>query len=80
MWRPPSRRASVARDARVLSSVKARRKQLRERMDELAEQAENITSGLYFALCEELRKSYDAAGAAEPRKAWDDPELLLPMV
>uniref|UniRef100_A0A7R9T3Z4 Uncharacterized protein n=1 Tax=Ostreococcus sp. 'lucimarinus' TaxID=242159 RepID=A0A7R9T3Z4_9CHLO len=62
------------------SSVKARRKQLRELMDELAEQAENITSGLYFALCEELRKSYDAAGAAEPRKAWDDPELLLPMV
>ena len=80
MWRPPSRRACVARDARVLSSVKARRKQLRELMDELAEQAENITSGLYFALCEELRKSYDAAGAAEPRKAWDDPELLLPMV
>jgi hypothetical protein len=80
VWRPPSRRASVARDARVLSSVKARRKQLRELMDELAEQAENITSGLYFALCEELRKSYDAAGAAEPRKAWDDPELLLPMV
>ena len=80
MWRPPSRRASVARDARVLSSVKARRKQLRELMDELAEQAENITSGLYFALCEELRKSYDAAGAAEPRKAWDIPELLLPMV
>lgn len=80
MWRPPSRRASVARDARVPSSVKARRKQLRELMDELAEQAENITSGLYFALCEELRKSYDAAGAAEPRKAWDDPELLLPMV
>ena len=31
-------------------------------------------------MCEELRKSYDAAGAAEPRKAWDDPELLLPMV
>lgn len=31
------------------SSVKARRKQLRELMDELAEQAENITSGLYFA-------------------------------
>lgn len=62
------------------SSVKARRKQLRELMDELAERAENITSGLYFALCEELRKSYDAAGAAEPRKAWDDPELLLPMV
>ena len=62
------------------SSVKARRKRLRELMDELTEQAENITSGLYFALCEELRNSYDAAGAAEPRRAWDDPELLLPMV
>ena len=62
------------------SNVKARRKRLRELMDELTEQAENITSGLYFALCEELRNSYDAAGAAEPRRAWDDPELLLPMV
>lgn len=65
----------------IAPSVKERRRRLRSLLDELEKQSECVTYGLYLALTEELRRSYEATGTnTTPRTEWDDPELFLPMI
>ena len=70
------------KDLKVIApSVSERRKRLRALLTELEKQSENITYGLYLALTEELRKSYESTeDDSSPRTEWDDPELFLPMI